>query len=342
MRNCPRCGRSATEAARTCASCGADLRALAMTAAPVPTAQKPSSLVGETLGGYRIESEVARGGMGVVYRARDESLGRPVALKVISPAYAADRVFRERFRREWRLAALVEHPAVVPVYRAGQDRGRLFIAMRYIEGTDLASVLRDEGALAPGRAAALLEQVAGALDAAHAEGLVHRDVKPGNVLLSGDTMRAFLTDFGLTIELAAGGELTRTGGWVGTLAYAAPEQLRAGALDARTDVYALGGVLHHCVTGRLPYPVERDVDAISAHLLDPPPRPSAVDARLPRDLDAVIARAMAKDPRDRFSSAGDLAAAASAAVAGRPIPDRERSVATGAAAPQAAPGARGP
>ena len=334
MRSCPRCGLGATEAARTCTGCGADLRSDALTGGPGPTARESALLPGATLGGYRVETEVARGGMGIVYRAFDEALGRPVALKVISPAFAADRVFRERFRRESRLAALVEHPSVVPVYRAGQDGGQLFIAMRYVDGTDLASVLRDEGALAPARAVAWLEQVAGALDAAHAHGLVHRDVKPGNVLLSDDMTRAFLTDFGLTVDLAAGGTLTRTGNWVGTLAYAAPEQLRAGDLDARSDVYALGGVLHHCVTGRLPYPVERELDAMSAHLFAPPPRPSAVDARLPRALDAVVARAMAKDPRERFPSAGDLAAAATAAIDGRPAPVRERSVATGAAAPQ--------
>jgi DNA-binding beta-propeller fold protein YncE len=297
--------------------------------------EQPALAPGERLGGYVVEGELARGGMGVVYRARDAALGRPVALKVIAPALGADRVFRERFRRESRLAAQVEHPAVVPVYRAGQDRGRLFIAMRFIEGTDLATVLRD-GPLSPARTAALIDQVAGALDAAHARGLVHRDVKPGNVLLSQDGERAFLTDFGLTIEIEAepGAALTRTGHWVGTVAYAAPEQLRGGDVEARTDVYSLGGVLHHCLTGRVPYPVMNDLDAITAHLLDPPPRPSSVVAGIPRALDSVVARAMSKDPAARYSSAGDLAAAASAAVAGRAAPNRERSVATGAAAPR--------
>jgi serine/threonine-protein kinase len=280
--------------------------------------------------------------MGVVYLARDEAVGRSVALKVIAPALAADRGFRERFRRESRLAAQVEHPAVVPVYRAGQDQGRLFIAMRFIEGTDLATVLREDGALSPAGAAALVAQIAGALDAAHARGLVHRDVKPANVLLSVDGRRAFLTDFGLTIELDKVSGLTRTGTWVGTLAYVAPEQLRGGAVDARTDVYALGGVLHHCLTGQVPYPVEQELDAISAHLFDPPPRPSAIDSRVPSALDAVVARAMSKDPAARFRSASDLAKATAAAVRGDRAPQQERSVATGAAAPRPLEAAHAP
>jgi predicted ATPase/predicted Ser/Thr protein kinase len=301
-----------------------------------PPERRPASSPlrpGEQLGGYVIERELARGGMGVVYRASDPALRRAVALKVIAPALAADRVFRERFRRESRLTAQVEHPAVVTVYRAGQDRGRLFIAMRFIEGTDLATVLRERGALSPADVVALIGQIASALDAAHARGLVHRDVKPANVLLSPDSQRAFLTDFGLTIELDQGPALTRTGAWVGTLAYAAPEQLRGGAVDARTDVYALGGVLHHCLTGQVPYPVAQELDAMSAHLFDPPPRPSAADPRLPRALDDVVARAMSKDPGARFPSAGDLAQAVRAAARGEPVPQSEQSVATGAAAP---------
>jgi streptogramin lyase len=305
------------------------------TRAPGEPEERGESLAGETFGGYVIEREIAHGGMGVVYRARDAALGRDVALKVIAPQLGADRVFRERFRRESRLAAQVEHPAVVPVYRAGQDQGRLFIAMRLIEGTDLATVLRERRVLTPSEAIELIAQVAGALDAAHTRGLVHRDVKPANVLLSEDAQRAFLTDFGLTIELDQDAGLTRTGTWVGTLAYAAPEQLRGGEVDARTDVYALGGVLHHCVTGQVPYPVTHQLDAVSAHLFDPPPRPSAVDPELPRALDRVVARAMSKDPEARYPSAGDLANAAAAAVRGDPAPRQEQSVATGAAAPRA-------
>lgn len=281
-----------------------------------------------------IDAEIARGGMGVVYLARDEALGRRIALKVITPSLAADATFRTRFRNESRLSANVEHPNVVPVYRAGQDRGLLYIAMRFIEGTDLATTLRDHGALLPRDAAAVIQQVAAALDAAHVRGLVHRDVKPANVLLDVGGKRAFLTDFGLTVEAEGRQGLTRTGIWVGTPAYAAPEQLRGGGVDARTDVYSLGGVLYHCLTGQVPYPVARDLDAISAHLIDPPPRPSAVLPSLPRSLDRVIARAMSKDPAARFPSAGDLARAAVAAVDGEPPPRHEQSVATGAAAPQ--------
>jgi non-specific serine/threonine protein kinase len=293
-----------------CERCGADLRD--------QYAHVLEGLTGPTLGGYVIEEELGRGGMGIVYRARDEALGRRVALKVIAPDFARDRSFRERFRRESRLAAHVEHPAVVPIYGAGEDHGRLFIAMRFIDGTDLATVLRQRGALPAVDAVALIGQVAGALDAAHARGLVHRDVKPANVLLSPDVRRAFLTDFGLTLELDQGPELTRTGSWLGTPAYAAPEQLRGGAIDARTDVYALGGVLYHCLTGQVPYPAASAQEAVSAHLLDPPPRPSAVDPGLPRALDTVVAHAMSKDPEARFRSAGELADKAAAALRGEP------------------------
>jgi non-specific serine/threonine protein kinase len=268
---------------------------------------------GDVVGGYVVEAEIARGGMGIVYRARDEALARPIALKVIAAPHSGDRGFRERFRSECLMAARIEHPAVIPIFRTGQDRGRLYLAMRFVEGEDLAAVLR-RGTLDPDRAVAIVGQVAGALDAAHAAGLVHRDVKPANVLLEGDS--AFLTDFGVAVDPGGDIRLTSTGQWVGTLAYAAPEQIRGGAVDARTDVYALGGLLHHCLTGELPFPVEHELDAISAHLVDPPPRPSAVDPRLARAYDDVVGRAMSKDPADRFPSAGALAEAALAVARG--------------------------
>jgi class 3 adenylate cyclase/streptogramin lyase/predicted Ser/Thr protein kinase len=293
---------------------------------------------GDKLGGYEIETLAGQGGMGVVYRARDARLGRAVAVKVISPALARDQSFRKRFQRESRLAAQIEHPNVIPVYRAGEQEGRLFIAMRYVEGTDLATLVAAQGALEPHRAARLLEQVARALDAAHARGLVHRDVKPGNVLIGagsghGDE-RVYLTDFGLSLERSAAAGLTRTGQWVGTPAYVAPEQIRAAPVDARTDVYALGAVLYHCLTGVVPFPATSEFEMLAAHLDVSPPRPSSVASVSPA-FDPIVAKAMAKDPGARFQSAGDLGRAIVAATRGEPIPLIDRSVATGLAAPQA-------
>lgn len=274
---------------------------------------------GSRIGDFVVESVAGRGGMGVVYRAHDERLDRVVALKVISPAFARDAAFRARFERESLIAAQIEHPNVVPVYTAGEDGGRLYIAMRYVAGTDLASLIEREGRLDPGTATAIVGQVAHALDAAHARGLVHRDVKPGNVLLTreGSAWRAFLTDFGLSVQGGGEGALTRTGQWVGTLAYVAPEQVRGRPVDGRTDVYALGGVLHHCLTGVVPYPRAHELDALSAHLAEPPPRPSSVAPEL-LEFDGVVAQAMQKDPDRRYAAAGDLAAAALAAAASDP------------------------
>jgi non-specific serine/threonine protein kinase len=269
------------------------------------------------LGGYVIERELARGGMGTVYRARDHALERPVALKVIAAAHSADRRFRDRFRAECHLAARIEHPGVLPIFRSGQDRGRLFFAMRFVEGEDLAAVLR-RGPLDPERAVAIVGQIAGALDAAHAAGLVHRDVKPANVLLDGD--HAYLTDFGVAVEPHGDIRLTSTGQWVGTLAYAAPEQIRGGTIDARADVYALGGLLHHCLTGELPFPAADELAVISAHLVEPRPRPSRVNPAVSRAFDDVVGRAMSTDPAHRFASAGAMAAAAAAALAGTALP----------------------
>jgi serine/threonine-protein kinase len=289
-------------------------------------------IVGDVLGGFRIRSVASRGGMGIVYRADDLALGRQVALKVIAPGLARDARFRERFARETRVAASLEHANVVPVYAAGAEGGQLYIAMRFIEGTDLQRLLR-EGAMQPDRAVSIVAQVAEALDAAHARGLVHRDVKPANVLVSraGEREHAYLTDFGLTRNEAAGDGLTKTGEWVGTLAYLAPEQILGEPVDARADVYALGAVLYQCVTGRLPFAVESELEALAAHLAEPPPRPSKQGA--PRALDAVVGRAMHKDPDRRYRSAGDLGRAATAAVEGRRPALSERTVASGAAAP---------
>lgn len=290
---------------------------------------------GDVVGGYRIEGVAGRGGMGVVYRATHLALDRAAAFKVITPDLAADDAFRERFKRESRIAASIEHPHVVPVYDSGEVDGMLYVAMRYVEGTDLRRLIRETGRIEPGRAAAILAQVGAALDAAHARGLVHRDIKPANVLLASanDSDHAYLTDFGLTKHSGSKSGLTQTGMWVGTVDYVAPEQIEGGRVDGRADVYALGCVLYELLTGKVPYDVESDVSKIWAHMSSPPPSLAQDAPDLPGELDSVIQRAMAKKPDERFPSAGDLGRAAVAAVEGRAAP-AERSVAAGAAAPE--------
>jgi predicted Ser/Thr protein kinase len=283
-------------------------------------------------GAYDIQREVGRGGMGVVYLATDRRLGRRVALKVIVPELAADAQFRQRFEREARVAATLEHPHVVPVYEAGEQDGSLFIAMRFIDGRDLASEVRDHGRLATDRLARVVLQVAGALDAAHRSGVVHRDVKPANVLLTGtgDDEQAYLTDFGLTREAASESGLTLTGQWVGTVDYAAPEQILGEPTDARCDVYALGCLAFQALTGKPPYqgaPAAR----LFAHMNDPPPSACAARAGLRPEVDAALARALAKKPDDRFQSAGDLGRALAAALAGEAPIEPEGTVARGPA-----------
>jgi len=273
-------------------------------------------LVGTRLGDYRIEAVLGRGGMGVVYRAMQLSLERTVALKVISPALAADPEFRRRFERECRLAASIEHPNVVPVYGAGEEDGQLYVTMRYVEGTDLAALLLGTGALPPRRACRIVAGVAAALDAAHARGLVHRDVKPANVLLvpHEDEDQVYLTDFGVAKHLAASASLTATGEVLGTLDYIAPEQIEGLGATARSDVYALGCLLFQVLTGRVPFPHDTPTAKIAAHLTAAPPAPSMAGPT-PPSLDAVVLRAMAKRPEERFPTAGELGRAALAAVA---------------------------
>ena len=265
--------------------------------------------------------------MGIVYRATQLSLGRPVALKLIAPEHAADSDFRDRFQRESRMAAAIDHPNVIPVYEAGEEDGRLYIVMRWVEGTDLHKELRAHGAIPAPRAAAIVNQVAGALDAAHAAGLVHRDVKPANVLLSGE--HAYLADFGLTRLANAKTNVTTGSHFLGTVDYMAPEQFKPGPSDARADVYALGCVLYAAVAGRPPFVRETVPQTMLAHLHEPPPK--AVGAS--PELNRVITRALAKDPADRYPSAGDFGRAALAAAEGRSVAEEERSVARGAAAP---------
>ncbi|HTA35281.1 MAG TPA: CHASE2 domain-containing protein [Solirubrobacteraceae bacterium] len=260
------------------------------------------------IAGYRLEEVVGRGGMGVVYCARQLALERPVAVKLIVPDRYNDPVLRERFKSESMLAASIEHANVIPVYEAGEDEGLLFIAMRLVDGVDLAQLLSG-GALAPERALALVAQLAGALDAAHARGLVHRDVKPANALVTRDQREhLYLTDFGIATHVGAHSGMTGDG-WVGTLDYLAPEQIEGGAVDARADTYALAGVMHHCLTGQVPFQRESPTAKLWAQLNAPPPAPSALDPTLPQRLDDVIARGMAKDPAARFHSTGELAGA---------------------------------
>jgi streptogramin lyase/predicted Ser/Thr protein kinase len=286
---------------------------------------------GDEIAGFRVTGVAGRGGMGVVYKAQQLDLQRPVALKLIATPLARDEAFRERFVRESRAAAAIDHPNVIPVYSAGEEHGRLYLAMRYVEGEDLRTLVHRDGPLPPHFAATVIAQVANALDAAHARGLVHRDIKPANVLLDGD--HAYLTDFGLTKRLTGETTMTGSGRWVGTLGYIAPEQIRGEGVDARADVYALGCLLFYVLTGVAPYRRDSDEATLYAHLHDAPPDARALEPGVPPELAHVVERALAKDPDDRYPSAGDLGRAALAAVGDGPAPPPERTVARGAAAP---------
>jgi serine/threonine protein kinase/streptogramin lyase len=294
---------------------------------------------GSTLAGYRIESIAGRGGMGVVYRARQRHPDRLVAIKVISTELASDSKFRARFEQEAAIAGQIEHPNVIPIYEAGEDAGRLFMAMRWIDGVDLRQLLVQQGAMDAVRATGIVTQVADALDAAHECALVHRDVKPGNIMIvnRGGREHAYLTDFGLSKRLGSSSDmsLTQKGSWVGTVDYVAPEQIAGHHVDARTDVYSLGCVLFHTLAGRVPFYRDSDISKIYAHMHDPPPPVRTVAPWLPPDFDTVLQRAMAKEPADRYPSAGDLGRAASAAARGQDVTQTEHSVARGAAAPTA-------
>jgi serine/threonine-protein kinase len=269
--------------------------------------------LGTVIAGYRIEERIGRGGMGVVYRAEHINLQRRAAIKIIAPDLADSIGFRERFTREARIAAALQHPNIVTVYDAGEVDGTLYLAMQYIKGEDLAAVLMREGRLRPYRAIDVCRQVASALDAAHAMGLIHRDVKPANVLIEGRT--AFLTDFGLTKRLdGTHAQITRVGDVVGTIHYVAPEQIEGRKVSARSDVYSLGCLLYHCLSGHVPFARETDVAVIYAHLSEEPAKLIDVRPELPEGLDAVVAKAMDKSPDRRFPSCGDMISAARAVL----------------------------
>jgi len=287
---------------------------------------------GTVIAGFRLDELIGEGGMGVVWKARQLDLDRVVALKLIQPGKSGDSEFLERFRRESRLAASIDHPNVVPVFGAGEEDGVWFIAMRYVDGTDLGEYLRSrDSPLPPGDAARMISRVADGLDAAHAAGLVHRDVKPANILLDAQ-LHPYLTDFGLTKQLSSQSNATRTGVWLGSVNYAAPEQIESGPVDARTDVYSLGCVLFEALTRRLPYARDSEMAVMYAKVHEPPLLPGQVDPSLPRQFDQVINRALARNPEDRYPSAGDLGRAAMAAAHGESATEPERTVARGAAA----------
>lgn len=299
---------------------------------------------GEEIAGYWIEGLAGRGGMGEVYRATDRRLDRSVALKLLAPKLAADERFRERFLRESRVAASLDHPNVIPVYEAGEAEGRLFIAMRFVEGTDLRERLRAEHILDPRPALAVLAPVAGALDTAHARGLVHRDVKPGNILIAVEPgadppEHVYLSDFGLT-TLAS--EPSDAGPFTGTADYAAPELVTGGHVDGRSDLYGLGCVLFECLTGEPPFRGDSVMSVLWGHVNDPIPVASGRNPSLPNAIDAVFRRALAKEPSKRYATCRELIDSARAALGLRgdddvsPARRRHRGVAAAAAAVLAA------
>jgi DNA-binding NarL/FixJ family response regulator len=285
---------------------------------------------GGEIGGYRIEEIAGRGGMGLVYRARQRRPDRTVALKIIVPELGANSAFRARFERESNVAAQIEHPNVIPVYEVGEEEGLLYIAMRFVEGVDLGGLLAQSGQLAPERATRLIWQVGDALDAAHARGLVHRDIKPGNVLVA-DRDHVYLTDFGLSKRIDETQGMTATGMFVGTVNYIAPEQIEGRRIDGRADIYSLGCVLFELLSGNVPFPRDSEIATIFAHVNDLPPRLENV----PEPLAEVVVRAMAKRPGDRFQSAGEFARAALSATAATQA--RPLAYPPGIASPPSAP-----
>jgi serine/threonine protein kinase len=275
-------------------------------------------MVGDEFAGYRLRAVVGRGGMSVVYQAENPRLGSVVALKVLAPEIATDDVFRARFLEESRIAASLNHPNVIPIYDMGPADDLLYIAMRYVAGTDLRAVLKKHSPLPPADSIFLTGQAARALDAAHRKGLVHRDVKPGNLLIEhgqdGDPDHVYLSDFGITKYMLSRSGLTKTGEFLGTIDYVAPEQIQETPVDGRADEYSLGCVLYECLTGRVPFPKERDAAIIWAHVEEMPPPPSALQPELPAAVDDVFARVLAKKPDDRYATCREFVDAARASL----------------------------
>jgi hypothetical protein len=284
---------------------------------------------GSQVASYRIVEQIGRGGMAVVYRARDIRLDRWVALKILAPDLALDQVFRQRFIRESRAAAAVDHPNIIPIFEAGEADGVLFIAMRYVSGQDVRSLIDRVGALPAARAVGIVAQVAAALDAAHACGLVHRDVKPANMLLSdlaegGTADHVYLSDFGVSKQSDSASSLTRTGQLVGTLDYLAPEQVEGRATDGRADVYALACAAFEMLCGTPPFKRDQSLAVLWAQLSAAPPALTSRRPDLPPAVDQVMARALAKSPADRYDKCAQFALSlqqACALRAGRPAAD---------------------
>ncbi|MFI6846447.1 serine/threonine protein kinase [Kitasatospora sp. NBC_00085] len=280
-------------------------------------------MVGRQVAGYRLEAEIGRGGMAVVYRAKDLRLGRTVAVKLLAPELARNEVFRQRFMHESEAAAAIDHPHIIPVFEAGEADGILFIAMRYVENGDLRGLMNRGGPFPAERAARLALQIASALDAAHDRDLVHRDVKPGNVLVAAGTdsdhpEHLYLADFGLTKKSLSLSGLTSVGQIVGTLDYAAPEQISGRPLDGRCDQYSLGCVVFEMLAGAPPFRRESDLALLWAHLNDPPPALRDHRPDLSAAVDAVVARALAKAPDQRYTDCLAFVADLRAAIAGGP------------------------
>ncbi|CAL9664005.1 Serine_threonine-protein kinase PknH [Streptomyces sp. enrichment culture] len=303
---------------------------------------RPAELIGRQVAGYRIEREIGRGGMAVVYRARDLRLDRTVALKLLAPELARNDTFRKRFTHESRVAAAIDHPHIVPIFEAGETDGVLYIAMRYVEGSDLRHLLDREGPLPSPTAARIAVQVASALDAAHEHGLVHRDVKPGNILIARGTdsehpEHAYLTDFGLTKKSLSLTGFTTVGQFVGTLDYVAPEQISGRPVDGRCDVYGFACVAYETLAGRPPFLRDDDMALLWAHQHDEPPPLTESRPDLPSRVDTVFARALAKSPDDRYDSCLSFVAALRGALSGRPEARRPATAVEARPAPDSAP-----
>ncbi len=285
-----------------------------------PPAAPPGFAPGSRVAGYRLEEQIGRGGMAVVFRAHDERLNRQVALKILAPLLAADAAFRQRFIAESQAAAAVDDPNIIPIYEAGEADGVLFIAMRLVRGGDLKSMVAQHGPLAPGRAGPILSAVASALDAAHAAGLVHRDVKPANMLLEarpGRPDHVYLSDFGVSKAALATTGLTGSGQFLGTVDYAAPEQIQDRSVDGRTDQYALGCSAFELLCGQPPFFGKQWMAGMYAHVAQAPPPPTSLRPDLPGAVDQVFARVLAKSPDDRYATCQDFAAALTVALGAR-------------------------